>query len=40
VSLDAGRVEHTLGILLKYQDDIGKVRGPEVQRLLEEIGAP
>ena len=35
--LDAGLVRDTLGVLLKYQDDIGKVQGTEVQRLLEQV---
>jgi MoxR-like ATPase len=34
-ALVAERVDRTLGVLLKYQDDIGKLRGPEVQRILK-----
>jgi MoxR-like ATPase len=34
--LTAGDVDETLGVLLKYQDDIAKVRGAEVARLLNE----
>jgi MoxR-like ATPase len=39
VGLDAGVVDDTLGVLLKYQDDIARVRGSEAARLLAEIGA-
>lgn len=38
-SLDAATVNDTLGVLLKYQDDIAAVRGNEVTRILEEISA-
>jgi MoxR-like ATPase len=37
VGLDAGVVDDTLGVLLKYQDDIARVRGSEAARLLAEI---
>jgi MoxR-like ATPase len=37
VGLDAGVVDDTLGLLLKYQDDIARVRGSEAARLLAEI---
>jgi MoxR-like ATPase len=33
-------VNRTLGALLKYQDDIDKVKGPRVARLLAELGPP
>ena len=33
-ALDVETVDSTLGILLKYQDDIARVRGPEAQALL------
>jgi MoxR-like ATPase len=36
-SLDTGIVTDTLGVLLKYQDDIAAVRGNEAARILEEI---
>ena len=36
-SLEAGVVNDTLGVLLKYQDDIAAVRGSEAARILEEI---
>ena len=29
-------VDETLGVLLKYQDDIGKIRGAEAARLVTE----
>ena len=37
--LTAGDVDETLGVLLKYQDDIAKVRGAEAARLLNEVKA-
>ena len=37
--LTAGDVDETLGVLLKYQDDIAKVRGAEAARLVTEIAA-
>jgi MoxR-like ATPase len=36
-SLDLGTVNDTLGVLLKYQDDIAAVRGDEAARILDEI---
>jgi MoxR-like ATPase len=36
-SLDATVVNDTLGVLLKYQDDIAAARGSEAARILEEI---
>ena len=38
-SLDATVVNDTLGVLLKYQDDIASVRGSEAARILDEITA-
>ncbi len=35
--LDPDTINHTLGVLLKYQDDIGKVQGSEAARLLEQL---
>jgi MoxR-like ATPase len=32
--LDADTVDETLGVLLKYEDDLGRVRGAEARRLL------
>ena len=37
--LDPEVIHHTLGVLLKYQDDIGKVQGSEAGRLLAQIRA-
>ncbi len=37
--LDAAAVDQTLGVLLKYQDDIARVRGSEAARLLDEAKA-
>jgi MoxR-like ATPase len=36
VELDPGAVDQTLGVLLKYQDDIAKVKGAEAARLVGE----
>lgn len=35
--LDSEGVDHTLGTLLKYQDDIAKIRGSEAARILEQV---
>ena len=35
--LDPGLIQHTLGVLLKYQDDIARLQGGEAARLLDEI---
>jgi MoxR-like ATPase len=35
--LDPETVNHSLGVLLKYQDDIAKVQGSEAARLLEQV---
>ena len=37
--LDPQSINDTLGTLLKYQDDIGRIRGSEAERLLAEIRA-
>jgi MoxR-like ATPase len=37
LTLDAQTVDDTLGLLLKYQDDVALVRGSEAARLLETI---
>ena len=37
LALDPDTVNDTLGALLKYQDDIARVRGSEAARLLEEV---
>jgi MoxR-like ATPase len=39
LTLDPQTVDDTLGVLLKYQDDIARVRGSEAARLLEAIAA-
>ncbi|HKQ25918.1 MAG TPA: MoxR family ATPase [Burkholderiales bacterium] len=36
-SLDAETVNDTLGVLLKYQDDVARIRGNEAARILGEI---
>ena len=36
VSLDPGLVGDTLGVLLKYQDDIARTDAPRIERLIEE----
>ncbi|MEX2632386.1 MAG: MoxR family ATPase [Tistlia sp.] len=37
VALDPAAVDDTLGVLLKYQDDIAKVQGSQAARLLEDV---
>jgi len=37
VALDPITIDGTLGTLLKYQDDIAKIRGSEAARILEEV---
>ena len=37
VALDPRAVDDTLGVLLKYQDDIAKIRGSEAANLLEQV---
>jgi hypothetical protein len=37
VALNPETVDTTLGTLLKYQDDIARIRGSEAARLLERI---
>ena len=39
VALDPETVQQTLGVLLKYQDDIARVQGSEAARLLEQVRA-
>jgi MoxR-like ATPase len=39
LELDPDTVDNTLGVLLKYQDDIARVRGAEAARLLETVAA-
>jgi len=35
--LDTGTVDSTLGVLLKYQDDLARVQGSEAARILDEL---
>jgi hypothetical protein len=35
--LDPETINHTLGVLLKYQDDIAKVQGSEAAKLLQQL---
>ena len=35
--LDSGTVDDTLGILLKYQDDIARIQGSEANRILSQV---
>jgi hypothetical protein len=37
LSLDPQAIDDTLGVLLKYQDDIAKVQGSEANRLLVQV---
>ncbi len=39
VALDTAAVDDTLGVLLKYQDDIARIRGSEAAAILEQIKA-
>jgi MoxR-like ATPase len=39
VALDPATVSDTLGVLLKYQDDIAKIQGSEAERLLTQVKA-
>jgi MoxR-like ATPase len=37
VALDSQSIDNTLGVLLKYQDDIAKIRGSEAAMLLQQV---
>lgn len=37
--LDTAVVDHTLGLILKYQDDVDKLRGQTVSEILEQVAA-
>ena len=37
LSLDPNSIDSTLGVLLKYQDDIAKIQGSEANTLLTEV---
>jgi MoxR-like ATPase len=39
VSLDPELIDETLGVLLKYQDDIARIEGSEARRLLDRVAA-
>ena len=39
VALDPKAIDDTIGVILKYQDDIAKIRGSEAARLLDEVKA-
>jgi MoxR-like ATPase len=39
VALDPTLVADTLGVLLKYQDDIGRLQGSEIRKVLDEVRA-
>lgn len=39
LSLDPQSVNDTLGVLLKYQDDISKIEGSEAARILDQVNA-
>jgi MoxR-like ATPase len=39
VALDPAAIDDTLGVLLKYQDDIAKIRGSEAALLLDQVKA-
>ena len=39
LELDPETIDNTLGVLLKYQDDIAQVQGPEAAGILETVKA-
>ncbi|MDA0663801.1 MAG: MoxR family ATPase, partial [Proteobacteria bacterium] len=39
MTLDPESINDTLGTLLKYQDDIAKIKGSEASRILQEVNA-
>ena len=39
VALDPATVSDTLGVLLKYQDDIARIEGSKAKELLDEVRA-
>ena len=39
VALDPATVSDTLGVLLKYQDDIARIQGSKVQALIDQMRA-
>ena len=38
VALDADTIDETLGVLLKYEDDLARVRGEPALAILQEVG--
>ena len=39
IALDPALVSDTLGVLLKYQDDIARMQGGELKKLLDDVKA-
>ena len=39
LALDPQTVNDTLGVLLKYQDDIAKIQGSEAAKILDQVNA-
>jgi hypothetical protein len=39
VALDPATVSDTLGVLLKYQDDIARIEGTKAKELIDEVRA-
>ena len=39
MALDPATVDDTLGVLLKYQDDIAKIAGSRTRKLVEQVQA-
>jgi hypothetical protein len=37
LALDPTAVDNTLGVLLKYQDDIARIQGSEANRILAQV---
>ena len=37
VALEPGAIDDTLGVLLKYQDDIARIEGSEARRILDQV---
>ena len=37
IALDSEAMDTTIGTLLKYQDDIAKIRGSEAAQILEQV---
>ena len=37
VALDPQTIDSTIGVLLKYQDDIAKIQGSEASRILNDV---